>query len=191
MGTSVTRLPLIAGLNLLLLFCSSCTFYDKPLSPGAQADGRNAILYGRFGLIKDHYSNFNLGLWIKNVDSGSSYYVRFATNDPVCAVTVNPGNYRIAGFVGANPEHETQCRELFSPGALKGRPALPFTARAGAQIYIGDFAGQVNDDSLIVEWRIRGLTNNFDATSVEFRQKYPGLMTGPVVSLFDPQAGIN
>jgi len=182
------RLQIIA-LHLMLLLCSSCMFYEKPLSPDTQAGSRNAILYGRFSQVKDHYSDFNLGLWIKNVDSGSSVYVRFATNDPVSAIAVKPGKYRIAGFVGANPEHETQCRHLFLPTEVRGPISRPFLAKAGAQVYIGDFGGQISDDSVIVGWKIKSVTNNFDDTSVEFRKKYSNLLTVPVDSLFDRHFG--
>ncbi|HEV2694901.1 MAG TPA: hypothetical protein VG347_18555 [Verrucomicrobiae bacterium] len=150
----------------------------------------NALLYGRF-YYGHHFAEeinpawYTRGLWIRNEATDRTYYIELRESNAVYAVQVEPGNYRIAGLVKTDNEHGMKGRIVFP---LTNQPAwlvTPFQARKGERIYIGDYMGETKFDYPMPIFRLKDITNNFTATTVEFRNNYPELMTAPAVSIFD------
>jgi len=189
MGKSNIRPILLAGLNLLMLFCVSCVFYAAPVKQADQINQKKAILYGRF-YYGQHFTEeasptwYTTGLWIKNETTDRTDYIELRESNSVYAVQVLPGQYRIAGLVHSDNEHGVKNRNTFSPTNMIPWLARPFEVRSGEQVYIGDYQGETKLDYPILTFRLRYITNNFEATTSEFREKYPGLLTSQASSIF-------
>jgi len=108
-------------------------------------------------------------------------YVYFDPDHPVYAVPAAAGRYRIAGFVGVNRVHEIEVRHEFR-SSQTAIVMAPFTAPARTPVYLGDFMGQATFDGALMEWRVNSCTNNFTATTAEFRKEYPNLGSAPATS---------
>ena len=168
-----------------LFLNASCAHLQPALSADAKPDTQSAVLYGRFSIGHNFAFKNKLALWLENVDTKHSIYIYFDENEPLYGIQVKPGRYRIVGFAGLNRTHEIKGRRT---GPL-AHPSFP--APAGSQIYIGDFAGEVSWDGMVSTWRLKSCTNNFAATTAEFREKYPLLGMPPVQSIFNPPKGMN
>jgi len=190
MEKSTVKPLLISGLSGLLLLCVSCVFYATPVKHAGQTNKNDAILYGRF-----HYGHhfteelnpawYTTGLSIRNETTDRLYYIELKETNTVYAVQVEPGRYRITGLVRSDNEHGVKARITFpstnSPAWLTGS----FEARKGEHIYIGDYQGETKLDYPILTFTLKYITNNFDATTMEFRNIYPELISTPAVSIFD------
>ncbi len=179
---NTARLVLIA----CILATVSCAHLQPALSPNAKADRESAILFGRFNIGDTFSYQSKLALWLENADTGRRIYIFFDQDEPLYGIRVEPGRYRLAGFLALNRLHQ-----------IKGRRELPraaraFTADAGSLIYLGDFAGEVkvSHGDMLITWRLKSCTNNFPATTVAFREKYPKLASSPAVSIFDNEIPI-
>jgi hypothetical protein len=173
------------GVALLLL---SCAHRAPAFSPNAAPDPRSAVFYGRFS-INNGMNMFEnkLALWLKNTDTKYNVYIYFDEAQPVYAVQVPAGPYRVAGFAALTRLHKLDGRQTFW---IRGEPAAitrPFEAAAGSEIYLGDFTGHATFDGVICEWKVDSVTNNFVGTSREFREKYPNLRTASVTDVKDLQ----
>ena len=176
-------------LSFLMLGCSSCVFYASPVKPASEINKKNALLYGRFFYGHHFTEELNpawrtTGLWIKNEATDRSLYIQLKDTNPVYAVQVVPGRYRIAGFVRSDNEHGVKDCIAFSATNVPSAMAGSFEARAGDQIYIGDFIWETRLDYPILHWKLKSIDNNFNATTIEFRQAYPKLPATPLESIF-------
>lgn len=170
--------------------CTSCVFYSTPVKSAGQINQDDTILYGRFH-YGQHFAEepnpawYTRGLWIRNETTDRTHYIELKETNEVYAVQVEPGSYRIMGLVNTDNEHGVKGRIAF---ALTNRPGWltePFQARKGEQIYIGDYQCETKLDWPMLTFKFKYITNNFDATTVEFRNKYPELMTTTAASIFD------
>ncbi len=180
----------VFALGLLMLACTSCVFYSDPVEHAHQINKNSSLLYGNF-FYGQHFSEeispswYTTGLWVKNVSTGRTFYIEFKDTNSVYAVQVNPGRYQIMGFVRSDNEHGVKARSVFSPTNTPGTLGEPFEAQSGDQIYIGDYIWETKLDYPLIHWNLKSITNNFDATTVELRQRYPELLTAPAKSIFD------
>lgn len=180
----------ILALGLLLLAGTSCVFYTDPVEHAGEVGKNSALLYGNF-YYGQHFNEepdpkwFTTGLWIKNVDTGRKLYVEFKDTNSVYAVAVKPGWYRIMGFVRSDNEHGVKNRSGFHQTNTPAALAEPFEAQSGGQIYIGDYIWETKLDYPLIHWNLKFITNNFDATTVEFRQRHPELLTTSAKSIFE------
>jgi hypothetical protein len=173
---------LLASLSLL---AASCAHLEPALSPAAKPRPETAVLYGRL-VIDNHFAYKNkLALWLKNEDTGHSLYLYFDPAEPLYGIRVKPGRYRLAGYVALNRTHEIKHRQ---PTA---RPLRGFNAPAGQAVYLGDFTGEASWDGMIFTWGITGQTNQFTATTTEFRQKYPRYADWLAKSSLGPDQPLN
>jgi hypothetical protein len=168
----------LCGLGLLL---AGCAHRAPTFSPTAVPDAKSTIFYGRFTMGHDWALHNELALWLQNVESRKNLYVYFDPDQPVYAVPAAAGRYRIAGFVGVNRVHEIEVRHEFR-SSQTAMVVAPFTAPARTPVYLGDFMGQATFDGAVMEWRVNSGTNNFTATTAEFRKEYPNLGSAPATS---------
>ena len=144
-----------------------------------------AILYGRFTMSHRFAAGLKIALWMQNADTQKSIYICFDETEPFRAIQVKPGRYRIAGFLATNRGHQIRGHHLFPATGVAGRITIPFKALPGSQTYLGDFTGHATLDDIIENWEVDSITNNFAATTAEFREKYQNLVTVPATSIFD------
>ena len=168
-----------------LLFCAACVHVASPLPPAAKADHETAILYGRFDISHQYAFGFRLGLWLQNLDTEKPVYLYFDPDRSVYAVQVKPGHYRVAGFVGLTHEDQIRARKPYPPDGFMGRMFTSFYVAPEAQIYLGDYKGHVTYDGVMVKWGLDSSANRFTETTLEYRRKYPNLVTAPAVSVFN------
>lgn len=172
-------------LGLALLFGASCAHFESNLSSAAKPDGASALLYGRLTQRHTFSAGLKIALWLENVDTRKSVFIGFDESRPFCVVRVKPGNYRIAGFLGTNRSHQIKGQESFVPVGPGAGINRPFRAEPGSQTYLGDYTAEATLDDFIEHYKMNGITNNFTATTVEFREKYVKLATVAAVSIFE------
>ena len=165
-----------------ILLTAACAHLEPVLPPQAKADPQSAVLYGRFSLADEFAFKNKLALWLENMDTKDPLYLYFDPGEPLYSVRVKTGTYRIMGFAGLNRTHAIKMlhplREL----------QTVFYATAGSETYLGDFTGMVKWDSMFFVWGMRSCTNNFAATTAEFRAKYPLLPATSAQSVFGSQS---
>ena len=170
---------------------TSCVFYAPPVKRADQINKDDAILYGRF-TYGEHFTEelnpawYTAGVWLRNETSDRTHYLELKVTNTVYGVQVEPGSYRITGLVRSENEHRVKARVAFPWTNAPAWLAASFEVRKGEQIYIGDYQCETKLDYPILHTRIKSITNNFAATTVEFRKTCPELMTTPAVSIFDP-----
>src|SRR5262249_45568984 len=94
------------------------------------------------------------------------------------AVAVEPGHYELAGFIGTFMDHRPTGQGTFPQFG-------PFQVSSNAATYIGDFNTYASIGPAVQTWGIRSFTNNFAASTGEFRLKCTNLASAQVVSAFD------
>jgi hypothetical protein len=172
-----SAMTLISCTNTLLPLVSWVRF-ASPVTPSFQVDENTAVIYGSFSTGPDFAFGNELGLRFVNIESKKETIIRMQDKNAICAVTVKPGKYRVAGFVAAFIDRRTAGRRSFSNTPW-------FEVKPGLATYVGDFAGQARIGGLSQQWSLTGLTNNFSNTTSEYKQKYPNLLKIPLVSAFD------
>jgi hypothetical protein len=156
----------------------SFAHFSSPVNQSFKFDTNTAVVYGRFATGADFAFGNELALRLRNESSKREYLIRFRDKDSVCGIAVEPGQYRVAGFVATYMERRTVGRRTFPTAVL-------FEVRSNSITYLGDFTGYAKVGSWAQVWSVTGVTNNFVATTEEFRQKYPNFASVPVVSRFD------
>ena len=180
----------VLGLCLLMWCCASCVFYARQVKLAGQINKNDAILYGRF-YYGQHFAEeinpawYSRGLWIRNETTGRTHYIELKDSNAVYAVQFEPGNYRITGMVKTDNEHGVKGRIAFPSTNRPTCLDTPFEARKGEHIYIGDYIGETKLDWPLLTFKLKCITNNFDATTLEFHNNYPELATTSSISIFD------
>jgi hypothetical protein len=182
---------------LTLLFCStavvlvSCTsflpplisvaHFSPPVKESSNLDTNSAVVYGRFATGPDFAFGNELALRLCNESSKRVYLIRCRDKDSVYAVTVKPGRYRVAGFLATFMDHRPVGGHNFPTTGS-------FQVRSNGATYLGDFTGYAKLGPMMQEWGVRQMTNNFTATTDEYRLRYSNLSSFPVFSVFDEQS---
>ena len=166
-------------LTASLLLTASCAHLQSPLPAAAKPDGKTAVLYGRFSVGRNFAFHNKLALWLVNDGTRDSIYLYFDPDQPVYGIRVKPGNYHVQGFAALNRMQKVEGRKIIP------QVPRPFTVAAGSETYLGDYLGETKWDGVMVAtWRIKSWTNNFAATTAEFRQQCPQLAMTPAASIF-------
>ena len=179
---------MVCGMALLAVSCTtvlppliSFARFSPSVDQGFQLKTNTAVVYGRFTTGADFAFGNELAVRLRNDEAKREYLIRCRDKDAVSAIAVEPGRYRIAGFVATFVDRRTAGRRNF--------PNSPsFEVPPNAVTYVGDISGQAKITALGQQWRITGITNNFVQTTVEFRSKYPHLAEATLVSVYEPQA---
>jgi len=174
--------------------------YGSPVEPSARPNPQRSYLYGRFSLDSDFMNKVRLALQIENTGNGEILSLRLLNEQQVYAVEVEPGTYRLKGFIyallGAVMEFETTKIQLpAEPAYLTAQ----FTAEPGKAYYLGDYLGSSRRTGFILtpffvsttfRGGIIGIGQNFSGTTstlktvlpqlknVEFKPAWQGLITG-------------
>ena len=170
------------------MFMVSCTRFTPPLisvarfSPPVKetfnVNTNSAVVYGRFATGPDFGFGNELALRLCSETSKRVYLIRCRDKDSVYAIAVEPGQYRVAGFLATFMDHRPVGRRNFPDTGS-------FQVRSNSATYLGDFTGYAKIGPMTQEWGVREMTNNFVATTDEYRLKYPNLSPVPVFSAFE------
>lgn len=170
------------------VFLASCTSslppliswarFSPPVAQSFQLNTNTAVVYGRFATEPDFAFGNKLALRLRNENSKQEYLIQCRNKDSVCAFAVEPGRYRVAGFVATFIDHRTVGRR-----SLPNTPS--FDVLSNSVTYLGDFTAYAKIAVIAQEWGVTGLTNNFVATTDELRRKYPNLASVSVLTMFD------
>ncbi len=106
-----------------------------------------------------------IALRLRNEETKNEYLIQMRKEDAVYGIAVEPGRYRIAGFVATFAERRTAGRRTFRNTPL-------FDVSPNSMVYLGDFQGLTQGRFVGQLWEIKGMTNNFAATTEEFRKKH-------------------
>ena len=177
----------IIFLGLVAILLVSCAELVPPVSSTFKPDNNTTVLFARLNLEKRVSLGNRIALWLQNLDSKKSVYIYFDQNQPVYAITAEPGRYRLMGAAGIDMTHRVLDRDLFREKGSKGKYYLPFEVRTNSAIYLGDFVGYAKVNLVAEEWAIKSVTNNFDQTTEDFRKTYPNLASLQVFSIFETQ----
>lgn len=187
-GIKKLRLIIVCIGALLFMSCTnvlpplvSWVRFASPVSPSIQADTNITVIYGSFSTGPEFAFGNELGLRLLNIESKKETIVRMQEKDTICAVAVQPGKYRVAGFVAAFIDHRTAGRRTFSNTPW-------FEVVPNCATYVGDFSGQARIGGLSQQWSLTGLTNNFANTTAMYQRKYPNLLKLSAVSAFDQKS---
>lgn len=179
------RAFLICGVAVLLISCSrhlvplfSVARFSPPVKGSLNLTTNIAVVYGRFATGPDFAFGNELALRLCDEHSKRVYLIRCRDKEPVYAIAVEPGRYRVAGFLATFQDHRPRGQRDFPSAGT-------FEVRSNSLTYLGDFAGYAKIGLMTQKWGISGISNNFDATTEEFRQAYPDLATNQVFSVFD------
>ena len=177
----------IIFLSSLVILLVSCAHLIPPVPSTFKPDNNTAVVYARLDLEKHAAFGTRLALWLQNMNSNKFVYMYFDHQQPVYAITVDPGRYRLIGLAGIDMTHRVLDQTPFYDKDLKEQFILPFEARTNSAVYLGDFVGYAKVNLVAEEWAIKSFTNNFAETTIAFHQDYPNLTNLPVVSIFDPR----
>ncbi|HZF00752.1 MAG TPA: hypothetical protein VE344_02550 [Methylomirabilota bacterium] len=182
------RIFFICSIAMLLVSCTSVlppliswAHFSPPVAQSFKIDTNTAVVYGRFVTGPNFAFGNELALRLRNDNSKQEYLIQFKDKDSVYGISVEPGQYRVAGFVATFVDRRTVGRRTFLN-------TVPFEVRSNSATYFGDFIGYVKINGLNQEWSVTKVTNNFSGTTDEFRHKYPNLASTSVVSVFGQQS---
>ena len=166
------KLPLIFLLALTVCL-SSCVQFSKSLEAGASPQEGGAVIYGRFALGEKFAGN-DVSLRLVEEATGKVRLLRLQQDEPVYAVAVPAGSYRIEGFDGSYVLGQYAGRRKF-------RDAAWFEVKENVASYVGDFFGHTRMEFLTQEWFVDEAAENYEATTKDFRERYPNLGSLPTV----------
>lgn len=172
----------------VVLLLPACKTMKSTVSTSYQPDAKHAILYGRLKMERQ-VPGKRSALWLISYDKHTVYFT-FDKHNPVTAIAVPVGRYRVEGCVVGN-----------WLGLKEGGDGLltqdhvtrfyPFQTPTNSAIYIGDF-----DATMFygqdwagpgIGWWIRSVTTNYAATTEKFHQKFPKLANLKTYSMFEIQ----
>jgi hypothetical protein len=156
----------------------SWAHFSAPVNQSFQFETNTAVVYGRFSTGPDFAFGNDLALRLRNDDTKRQYLIRLKDKDSVCGVAVEPGRYSLVGFVATFVDHRVV-------GQRKMPNSSSFDVRSYSVTYVGDFTGYSKIGSMTQEWGITSVTNNFIATTDEFRKQCPNFASVSAVSVFD------
>ena len=156
----------------------SFAHFSPPVKQSFTPTTNTSIVYGRFATGPDFAFGNELALRVRNDETKREYLIHCRDKDSVSAIMVEPGQYRVVGFVATFVDRRTAGRRTFT-----NTPS--FQVPSNSATYLGDFSGYAKVGGLTQTWGIAGLTNNSVATTREFRQKYPNLAPLSTVSVFE------
>lgn len=190
------RKTFIQAITMLLTssLLSSCLFvaYSKPIQTKQTVTPQMAYVFGRFKETRKHI--LNLSIRLQNLQSKKFHYIRLREKQPVFAVALPPGRYKITGFMMAKlspsfmglSKSDYQVMEV-KQAALKQE----FSIGPGKLYYLGDYYGYTTQSQIYrtIRWtgRIEKFKWNLNTTSDELLKQnsgYSQLKIGPAWPVF-------
>ena len=108
----------LGAMLAIIVFISGCANlnYGKPLVASSKIPSNQAYIYGWFSLDKDFANMRRLAFQLENADTGKITSIRFLDEDPVYALALEPGTYKLIRLVyaplGAMMDFETTKIDL-------------------------------------------------------------------------------
>jgi hypothetical protein len=183
----ILRTLLICSSAVFLVSCTrflppliSVAHFSPPVKESFSIDTNSAVVYGRFATGPDFAFGNELALRLCSESSKRVYLIRCRDKDSVYAIAVEPGRYKVEGFLATFMDHRPVGRRRFPNTGV-------FQVRSNSATYLGDFTGYAKVGPMTQEWGVRGMTNNFAETTNEYRLRHPNLSSVQVFSTFDEQ----
>ncbi len=181
-------LPICSSAVLFLASCTrflppliSVAHFSPPVKESFNVNTNSAVAYGRFATGPDFAFGNEIALRVCNESSKRVYLIRCRDKDSVYAIAMEPGRYRVAGFLATFIDHRPVGRRNFPYTGS-------FLVRSNSATYLGDFTGYAKLGPMTQERGIREMTNNYTSTTAEYRLSYPNLLSVPVFSAFDDKS---
>ena len=150
--------------------------FSPPVTQSVALGPTTAVVYGRFAKEPGFAPGAELGLRLCNQSSKHDYLIRFRDEESVYGIVIEPGNYKIAGYVATFRDAIKVLRNSYSE-------TRSFEVRPNTCTYLGNFIGHAQIAGANLGGAgIIAITNNTVAIKKEFRQKYPNLASASVVS---------
>jgi hypothetical protein len=172
--------------------CTSClpplvsfARFESPMKPdfGLGTNTNTAVVYGRFETGPGFAFDNEIALRFRDQQTHREYLIRCVDKDSVYAIAVESGRYSVAGFVATFLERRTAGKRRFQNPPVLDVPA-------GGVTYIGDYKCDVSTAFASQTWGVRQVHINFEATTEEFKTKYPNVASvGPHSAFPTPVPG--
>ena len=159
-------------LLMLALSLGGCASFSRPTGPESSPLANTGFVFGRFYLTEQFIAN-GIGLKVVNQSTKKSVLIPLVKDAKVAvaAYALEPGDYRIQSVVFTFSTGEIRTEQEFHSTLAKQAEA--FHIEAGEVVYLGDFEGNTRSFGNTVSWAVSDLTNNFEATTKDFRTRYP------------------
>src|ERR1041385_4527332 len=126
----ISRALLLCAIAVLPLSCTrhliplvSLARFSPPLKDSFYLTNNVAIVYGRFATGPDFAFGNELALRLCNERGKPGYLIRCRDKDPVYAIAVEPGLYRVVGFLATFQDHRpVGQRDFPNPRTFEVRP---------------------------------------------------------------------
>ena len=181
----ILRALLICSCAALLTSCKSELWladtyvrFSPPIKQSFNLNTNNAVVYGSFATPPHFGFGGGLALRLCEEHAKPVYFIPCRGKEPVCAIAVKPGRYKITGYLAADADNQVCGRRDFLDSRI-------FEVRSNSLTYLGDFYAIANIGAFTQEWHIDAGTNNFHATTQVLWQKYPNLASNPTSSIYD------
>ncbi len=176
-------------LTLTVVFnnCATPGMASK-ISKSSRPDANKSYIFGSF-YQKSVYKS-DIGLVLEELGSGKKLHIEFSRDyflffgsDPVFAIEVNPGMYRISGLFNTETRLSYRYLGVYPPENLK-HFLDTFEVRKGNAVYIGDYTGYSRKKIYHIQWGLYEIADNFIVTSQKLRKKYGEWGMYPLVHAF-------
>jgi hypothetical protein len=169
----------ILSIFVLLQLNIGCSSFTPSLKPDTKPDPGTGYVYGKFTLVMLNNGRLRMGLAMdeekkeeeKNI---GRYTIEFEQSNAPTLIAIKPGNYVLKKFVYAYNSGQIVSEKLISEGPL----TKVIKIEPGKAYYIADFVGQASFYStggggVMHSWRLDSIKDNFNNTTIEFKNKYP------------------
>lgn len=172
---------------LLAAGLAGCAAYTPRMDAAAKPAPTDALLYGRFQIDApkawlglDGHASMGFGL---KCSDGSDYLIRFFVDKPVHVIKMKPATCSAVELVFSNVDGQVMGRKPFTGTAMQ-----KMDLKGGQAYYVGDFFAVTETHAagynrVQSNWRIRDARSDFDTTTREMQEQYPGAAAVPTVDL--------
>lgn len=181
----------------IILIQSNCATpgMSSKVSSGSKPNPGTGYVFGSFYQQKVY--GVSVGLVLLNVDTGKKIHIEFSRDiliifsvNPVFAVAVPPGRYRVSEIFGTDTGLFYNYRKVIPPEDLKHFSDV-FVVKRGSAVYIGDYNGYSKRSGFYKEWGLLSMKDNYTGTVEKFKKKYEDWSDFQMTHAFGVQLKIN
>ncbi len=161
---------------VFLPLVTACVIFTPQVGRDSPAEADSGYIYGRFTLTTPESSSLGgglvkMGLVVADTRTGLPYTIQFLRSRQISVVAVRPGTYTLSKLAFGGANSETMGEETLTHEKL----TKEFRVEPGKVYYIGDFLGLTNRPSIFskVDWSLQSIRNNYEATTRDFKQRFP------------------
>ena len=177
----VNKIFKILSVLIMVQLIIGCVSIPSALSPEAKSEPGVGYVYGRFKNVHtpdSFYRHPRLVLNLQGKNNVTNYLIKFDEVESTTAIAVKPGIYNLNTlliFWGLSDDKINRRETTLTKGPL----TVEFSVEPGKAYYIGDFLGNTlateTLSSQSLEWKLESVKNNFENTTLDFKNKYPNL----------------